>query len=260
MASINEVLETQKTLEESLMKRMADFEAHLTSSSTASSPATDLKELASEFCQFKDMVGEILKILRLQIAVLMWSVDTIETRHRRKAVLFNGMEENEDEDLRTSIIAIAHNKLGLTKISRLDITSCHRLGAASKVRPRPVLVRFADLSTKAEVWRNKTKLKGSPVSVAEFLTRRRQEVFVAARRHFGFRRVWTSDGNIVVKLPDGKLNRVFDEPGLNKLIDRFPSAVQSDTSAAKETATLEAAAKPAGHKSANVRPKRALRK
>lgn len=261
MATIDDVLETQKVLEESIVRRLDKFQAQLGGSSSTSSPATDLKELAGEFYQFRDLVGGMLKLLRQQIAVLMRNVDSVETGLRRKAVLFNGVEENKDGDPCKSVLAVLHSSLGLTNISKQDITTCHRLGANSKGRPRPVLVRFASLSTKVEVWSNKTKLKGTPVALAEFLTRHRQTLFVAARRHFGFRRVWSNDGNIFVKLPDGKLARVYDTPELDKLFNQYP-AEQTIHMAATSKTTSKPVPSTAEHKSASnsVRPKRAVRK
>lgn len=87
---------------------------------------------------------------------------------------------------------ISHSKLGLTKVSKLDITTWHRLGAAKR-QPTTVRFRFATLLLKAEIWSDKAKLKGSPVARVELLTRRRQELFVAALFYFGFQKTQTSE-------------------------------------------------------------------
>ncbi|XP_028174356.1 uncharacterized protein LOC114362963 [Ostrinia furnacalis] len=96
-----------------------------------------------------------------------------------------------------------------------QFSACHRLGTASKDRTRPILVRFADHPTKTAVWRKKTALKGTPTVLSEFLTRRRQQLFIEARKRFGITNCWTLDGNIYAKLPDGTRRHIHSEGDLD---------------------------------------------
>lgn len=100
-----------------------------------------------------------------------------------------------------------------------ETASCHSyqvpwlfviiIGSYNFKLPRPILLRFKDIAMRKLVWRAKTKLKGTSYVLSEFLTRQRQATFAAARKLFGVRSVWTVDGNINIKLPDGKRRRVL---------------------------------------------------
>lgn len=189
----------------SLNQRMADFEAHL----KATSPGADLSGLHKDFNAFKEHVWSVLSALQLQIAEVSRTVDTIEMRHRKKFLLLGGVPEKPNEKVSESVVPILQSKLGLTEVTPSSLTVCHRLGSASEGRCRPILLRFVDSNIRGEIWRNKTKLKGSSYVVSEFLTRHRQSAFVTARKLFGVTNVWTTDGIINIKLPDGKRRRAF---------------------------------------------------
>lgn len=205
MSSIADIAETQHLAITSLNQRMADFEEHL----KASSPGADLSGLHRDFSAFKEHVRSVLSALQLQIAEVSKSVDVIEMRHRRKYLLLGGVPEKPDEKLPESVVSILQSKLGITDLSPSSVTVCHRLGTASDGHSRPVLLRFADSAIRGQIWKTKTKLKGSSYVVSEFLTRQRQSAFTTARKLFGVTNVWTMDGNINVKPPNGKRRRVF---------------------------------------------------
>lgn len=206
MTTIAEIAETQRMAFTSLNQRMADFEAHL----KAAPPGADLSGLHKDFSAFREHVWSVLSALQLQIADLNKSVDIIEMRHRKKFLLLGGVPENPGENVPETVATILQTKLGLTDLVHSSLTVCHRLGAASEGHIRPILLRCADSAVRSEIWRTKTKLKGSPYVVSEFLTRHRQSIFITARKLFGVTNVWTMDGSINIKLPDGKRRRVFD--------------------------------------------------
>ncbi|XP_063371625.1 uncharacterized protein LOC134659848 [Cydia amplana] len=99
-------------------------------------------------------------------------------------------------------------------------------------RPRPVLVRFSDYAVRNAVWAKKTALKGTSVVLSEFLTRQRQTLFLAARRHFGVRSVWSLDGNIYIKLSSGKKERVTTSEQLQALTAQHAPVQSSGNSVA----------------------------
>lgn len=206
MTSIADIAETQRMVMLSLSQRMAEFEAHL----KASPPGADLSGLQNDFANFKEHVWGVLSVLQQQIAEVSRSVDVIEMRHRKKFLLLGGVPEQPDEKLPDCVASLLRSKLGFTDFSPSSLTTCHRLGTSTNGHVRPILLRFEDLCVRGEVWRSKTKLKGSSYVLSEFLTRQRQSAFTAARRLFGVTNVWTMDGNITIKLPDGKRRRIFN--------------------------------------------------
>ncbi|KAL0871512.1 hypothetical protein ABMA27_005228 [Loxostege sticticalis] len=90
MSTLEQITETQRSLENTLMQRMAEFESQLQGSS-ASPSSTDNVVLRKEFQAFKELVRNIFDLLRQQISELCKIVDIMETRHRRKFLVINGI-------------------------------------------------------------------------------------------------------------------------------------------------------------------------
>ncbi|RVE40669.1 hypothetical protein evm_014681 [Chilo suppressalis] len=222
MATVSAVMETQKTIEATLFARMDDFEAQLKSASPASDGKDGILQLQSDFNAFRELVWNILSLLRQQIAQLLGTVDDMVMRHRRKFLLISGIPESEDEDLSTVVATLMKKHLGITEISTSSIKACFRLGSVTNRRVRPVVVRFVDADVRNDVWKGKTKLKGTSLVISEYLTRSRQGLFQASREHFGVRRVWTAGGNIYIKTPDGSRQQVRTPADLQLLADRHP--------------------------------------
>ncbi|KAL4706430.1 hypothetical protein ACJJTC_010913, partial [Scirpophaga incertulas] len=163
-----------------------------------------VSKIAEEFRMFKELTFEMFKLLRTQISECMNLNDISETRHRQNALVFLGVPEVEKEDCRRLILDTIHNNMGLKDLTESSIQSCHRLGIKNKEHHRPIVVWFSHYQARASVWKAKTHLKGSKVSLREFLTKTRQLVFSKARSHFGMRSCWTMDGVINIKTSDGK--------------------------------------------------------
>ncbi|CAH2061722.1 unnamed protein product, partial [Iphiclides podalirius] len=197
---------------------MAELEAQIQSAG----PAKDtVAKVAEEFRTFRELVFAMLGMIRKQINECSHMIDVIETRHRQKALIFLGAPEAEKENCKTTVLDIMH-KMGLTEITESCIAVSHRLGVASK-NHRPILVRFVRVETRSLVWRAKAKLKGSSVSIKEFLTKSRQAVFGKAQLHFGMRACWTQDGVIVVKAADGSRHKIVTMDELSPLMAKFPN-------------------------------------
>ncbi|XP_028169101.1 uncharacterized protein LOC114359055 [Ostrinia furnacalis] len=125
-------------------------------------------------------------------------------RHRRKCLLFGGIPEDSKEDASAVICDILRARFNMSDITKSALKACHRLGSSRDGRPRPILVRFAEHSTKSSVWKKKTALKGTPTVISEFLTRSIQNIFMETRKRYGITNVWSLDGNIYAKLADGR--------------------------------------------------------
>uniref|UniRef100_A0A2H1W9F9 SFRICE_038682 n=1 Tax=Spodoptera frugiperda TaxID=7108 RepID=A0A2H1W9F9_SPOFR len=61
-----------------------------------------------------------------------------------------------------------------------DIKRCHRMGRAT-LKPRPILFKLHNVALRDSIWFGKTGLKGSGITISEFLTKTRHNVFMAAR-------------------------------------------------------------------------------
>ncbi|KAG7306972.1 hypothetical protein JYU34_002213 [Plutella xylostella] len=227
-------------LEAKLSQGLATFDARLAAANT-STPT--LEQLAADFRTFKECILQTLNLLKTQIAAVTQVSDDLDNQGRRKFLLFRGVCESTDEDVSKVVSSMCVQKLGLSDFTASDIKKCFRLNSASSAsktdRPRPILVRFRDASTRAQVWGKKKSLKATPVSICEFLTARRRDMFLEARRRFGMKNCWTQDGNVFVKPPDGgnkiRINSRQD-------LDAIPAPMQAPADMASRP-TLDRAAK-----------------
>lgn len=221
MSQLDDIQSAQKNLEECFIKKMGELEAQI----QCAGPAKDtVAKIAEEFRSFRELMFGMLGLLRKQITECSRVVDALDTRTRRKALIFTGFAEADKEDCKALVLDILHKKLDLRDFTASSIKVCHRLGASSKepTRSRPILVRFATVDHKSAVWKVKSTLKGSTITVKEFLTKTRQTVFGRARLHFGLSACWTQDGIIVVRSPDGIRHKIVSMVELNPLLVKYP--------------------------------------
>lgn len=196
--------------------RMGEFEKNIQQPGAN----TTVKSLTADFYTFKSFVWKTIGMLKSQVELLHISFDRLEMHSRRKVLLFHGVKEDVGEDTCKKVSVILSDQLKLSGISNEAFESCHRLGAKRNTA-RPILVRFTTVHLRSMVWKAKTALKGSKTSISEFLTKPRQDVFVAARAHFGMKRCWSADGVIVVLLPDKNRKKIVSLAELKLLTSQY---------------------------------------
>ncbi|KAM3956340.1 uncharacterized protein ACR2FA_011544 [Aphomia sociella] len=194
----------------------------------------DLPALSKDFEDFRGLMWQAIRHIRSQMELLCLGLDRQETASRRKILLFHGVNGSDENNVEI-ICDIVSKQLKLQDFSRDDIVACHPLGSDSS-KKRPILVRFRDYIQREKVWKTKTSLRNSGVTISEFLTKSRHAVFLAARSHFGVKSCWTAAGKIVIMLPD-KTRRKFETMSdLRPLLSKFPiTALRADLVGAETT-------------------------
>ncbi|XP_037299942.1 uncharacterized protein LOC119190862 [Manduca sexta] len=196
---------TVDELRQDFHKRMEAFEADLQKSS---STGTSTSGLAAEFISYRNFISQALALLQQQIETLAHAVDTMETQRRRKMLLFHGVAEASQENSALLVADLVRLRLCFADFQADDIQRCHRMGrTSSSKKPRPILVKLRDVNTRDKIWFSKTRLKNSGVTLSEFLTKTRHDVFMAAREKFGVTNCWTREGSVYV-LGSGIRHRV----------------------------------------------------
>nr|XP_037873461.1 uncharacterized protein LOC119629952 [Bombyx mori] len=208
-------------LSTTLNLRMAQHEEDLKNAATTDLPHKTIASLSREFAEFKSFVCNALSALKTQIELLTLGLDRHEMMSRRKVLLLHGVNNNKDPS--ATVLDILKGPMKLSHIISTDIVTCHHLGA-NKSKPRPVLIRFKCHSHRSEVWKNKVLLKGSGLTLSEFLTKSRHDAFLGARKHFGLKQCWTSEGKIVIQLSDKTRRKIETVAELRLLINQYPVA------------------------------------
>ncbi|KAI5635270.1 hypothetical protein NE865_11962 [Phthorimaea operculella] len=164
-----------ETLAAQVHSRMTAFEEQLKKEPAGKADTT--KSLSADFLAFRTFVVASFGALQMQIEMLSADLDGMEMRSRRKMLLLHGVQESDDEDTVAAVISVAHKHLSLPELHAKDIRRAHRMGRLSTAsnKPRPVLVKFVDTKTRDSAWMSKVGLKGTGITLSEFLTPRRHE-------------------------------------------------------------------------------------
>lgn len=232
-------------LEKMFSSRMCEYEDKLQKATSGGNPLhVDLDALSKDFTGFKSFVCQTLCHLRTQIELISLSLDHHETTMRRKVLLFHGIPEKANENLCVSVHNVITKQMKLSEVGMDSFDACHRLGG-SEGKTRPVLVRFLHMEHRRLVWDSKTSMKGSGITISEFLTKSRHGVFIAARKHFSIRNCWSTEGKIVILTPDKSRRKIVSMGELRSLMVQFPaSRISEDDSVNSEGATSPKASTP----------------
>lgn len=219
--------------------KMAEYDDKLTKLASSSSVGVvDINSLSQDFANFKNFVWKALSLLKNQTELLSLSIERHEAFLRRNVLLIHGIPEDQQETLISQVSSIFCKQMGMTEFSHSSIEVCHRLGA-HKGKARPVLLRFRELRQKELVWANKTSLKGSGLTISEFLTKSKHQLFMEARKAFGVNKCWTSNSKIILMLPDKDRVTIEQMADLSKLISKYRSHHDSEVTKATSVITSE---------------------
>ncbi|CAK1543873.1 unnamed protein product [Leptosia nina] len=211
MASLHTVVSDMTS---TFNKQMEDFRKQLQGISTTTKDPS--AKLATEFESFRLFVLDSLQALQSQVSALMNISDDQEMRSRHKMVLFHGIAEDDNNNPIGEVLQIVSKKLHLPNINEEAISRCQRLGKKlTGSKARPIIVKFRDMQVKENIWKAKTNLKASGVTVSEFLTKRRHSIFLQARKQFGLNNCWTKNGAIYILDSAGKRHRITCENDLH---------------------------------------------
>lgn len=234
MTSLSDIIATQKSVEDSVKQMMMDFEAKL----KASSRSDSVDQLFLDFSTFRSHVQNVLHLLQQQITELSFQFDNIEMRHRRKFLLLNGVIEKPGENVPLMVLDILQKNLGM-ELTSSAIETAYRLGNQSDNKVRPIVLRMSTPMQRADVWKRKTKLKGTSFVLSEYLTKQRKSLFLKARSHFSFRNVWSIGGSIMVKLPNGSRHKILNNLDLEKLITAHPKSAEGEPASQQQLSTKD---------------------
>lgn len=214
-------------------QRMDHFESELKNSTGS----TTTSSIAAEFATFKTFVMASLRSLQTQTEFIANGMDHMEMRSRRKILLIHGVAEVNKENIASVITTTLSDKLKLTSFSISDVKRCHRLGRTTGDRPRPILLKLKDTTLRNKIWASKSDLKGTGVTLSEFLTKARYDIFMAARLKFGIAKCWTRDGTVYVLGSGGTRHRISSLKQLDDIklpeASKPPAAVKDSVPVSK---------------------------
>ena len=212
--------------------RMSTFEQDLQKLSPARNPT--ISTLVQEFDKFRTFVMSSFADIQGQISILNSECDDLEMRSRREMLLLHGVPENEEDNIVEVVADVLKSQVHLKEFEASDLCRAHRMGRAGE-KPRPILVKFRNRGVRDEAWYAKTSLKGSGVTISEFLTSRRHKLFKAARLKLGISKCWTREGRIFGLDDKGKRHSITSPADLDRLCPpvEVPGKLSSQTAVSR---------------------------
>ncbi|CAH2084110.1 unnamed protein product [Euphydryas editha] len=233
---MNSIKQSVTEMTQHFNTRMVEFQKDLQNASTPIS--SSISDIAAQFTEFRSFILGALESLQAQIEAISRHSDHMEMRTRRKMLLIHGVPEEKSNNLASTVSQVLSKHLGITNFSADTFSRCQRFGRPDSKKPRAILVKFRETSSRDEVWFAKSKLKGTDITISEFLTKSRHEAFLMARQHLGITKCWTRDGTIICIGPDGVRHRVTTVAELRVILSvqqASTTASGSDAGTSKDT-------------------------
>ena len=165
--------------------------------------------------------------LEKQLYINDCKLDDLEQYGRRNCLILHGCENIPSNQasypvFENFVINKLNSSLKLDQtLSPTEIDTCHVL-PSRKRNTKPIIIKFVRRSVRDAVFHNKKNLKtmkekSERLSITESLTRRRFALLTEAKKAFGFRNVWTQNGNVVCIYKE-KRQVIFDYNDIARIL------------------------------------------
>nr|KAG5701111.1 hypothetical protein BaRGS_002587 [Batillaria attramentaria] len=150
----------------------------------------------------------ISKEAKFEASTARKSSEALEQYTRRNNIRIFGVTEEDREssaECERKVLKILKEKLGIKDIKPEDFEAVHRVERSNAQndsearKPRPVIARFVSRRSLGAVFKNRKKLKGTGIVIAEDLTGARYSLLMGCRNHPGIENSWTRNGKVFVK-------------------------------------------------------------
>ncbi|XP_041453251.1 uncharacterized protein LOC121406304 [Lytechinus variegatus] len=167
----------------------------------------DLHKYSEELATIRSSVNDLSR----QLKEIRRQCEDQEQYSRRQCLRFHGIAEKRDENTDQLIIDVVRRNLGIN-LDPGHIDRSHRITPRSRSnvsqqaaqKPRPIIIKFSRYNTRHEIYKARSKLKGTDVFIHEDLTANRQAIVNKLRFHENVKKVWTLDGRITALNADGR--------------------------------------------------------
>ena len=134
-------------------------------------------------------------------------------------VLFGLKEDPYPEASESRFLGFCSTRFPGIPVTQNDIVSARRIGKqGSGLKPRPLVVEFCSSRMQQLILREKKCLQGSGVFISESLTKSRLQLLNYTKSKLGKRSTWSSGGEILTKLSDGKVITVKEASQVDTLL------------------------------------------
>ena len=152
---------------------------------------------------------EVIKELQVKGSFLHDHLENLETKidrrdkySRRNCLLVHEVNEYKDGSTDKSVSQTFNVEINIdVKLEQIDQT--HIIGSLKKDgdnnKSRPIIVKFVREVNKRNIFTNEKRFRGKIILITDSLTKERIIRMEKARDQYGFKRVWTTDGKILLE-------------------------------------------------------------
>ena len=222
LKELQNIKNSQSRYEEQFLKKKS-LSAAPSFSGTHSNQEEMLRKMRDAIESLDNLVAKLEK----QVYINSCQVDDLEQYGRRNCLILHGCKniptnQASYHDFEKFVINKLNTKLKLaSKVSPMDIDTCHTLPSRKK-DTKPIIIKFVRRSVRDMVFSLKKNLKPmegdqEKLSITESLTKRRFSILSEAKKSFGFRNVWTLNGNIYCFFKE-KRHSIYDINDIDRLL------------------------------------------
>lgn len=158
-----------------------------------------INEVTAKIVELKDCI----KTNEKEINLLHDKCDEFEIFKRKNSLRFNGIKEEENENLLSIFTNLVNNTMKV-KCTISDISNIYRLGKTNiQGKPRTIIIEFVSYLKRNEIIKSKGTLKQTGIFVNENLINKRYNLLMKAKNKYGKNEVWSRNGDIFMKQNDG---------------------------------------------------------
>ena len=187
----------ERCMEKVISKRQREYEEKI------ERQEGDIHDLKVALEKKEDEVQSLtssMKKLDSKIEAFENRANDLEQYSRRNSVRVFGVPETSTESTDNLVLNVVSDRLGCT-MTKADIDRSHRSGKPrSDNKPRPILVKLCSYRMKAELIKDRRKLKGSGISIQEDLTQFNHKLLMQLASHPKVEAAWSSDGRVMAAL------------------------------------------------------------
>lgn len=173
-------------------------------------------------------------------------LNEIEQYSRRNCINISGIPEKKGEDTDKMVLEVC--RIAGAKVEECDIDLSHRIGKPTEGKTRRIIVRFAKVSKRNDMYAARRKLREARATpggvitepalknifISENLTRENEYLMFKARRlreKGKLYAVWSDQGRLKTRVSDGAPTRIFGSvDDLVELVGEDPDLLSQGTS------------------------------
>lgn len=154
---------------------------------------TEKYELKLHNCQ------EEIKVLKEKHESMLAEIDDFKQYNMRNKLRIYGIPEN-NKNLLSEMQHIFLNKMNIQISNNISAYRVDTKNSDKKQdkKPRPIILNFTDIKERQLIYKSKKQLKGTGIVIKEELTSYRLNIYQKACTKYGYKNVWTWNGNIIM--------------------------------------------------------------